>query len=148
MINLPKSIAKIEIKPSTIKPKTLDISVHMPIWKTLDKKDGKVYIKMPLFDVETYSISDSDEDIDTAIKEAMHCFFTAADKYGGGIHKQLQHMGWQIKNKRHIRFKTNRPIVKKRQPYMEQFNFDSKEPAIHSMMSTGTPTTLSLQYAS
>jgi hypothetical protein len=82
--------------------KLSSVKVIMPTWNELGE-DNKIYTKMPMLGgIVTYAINELDADI--AVKEAIHCFCVAADKFGMGLEKELESIGWNIvsKNDEHI----------------------------------------------
>lgn len=62
--------------------------------------DGTISIELPMFgDLRTYA--ENDEDMKVAIDEAIQLFRMASEKFGIGIKKELQMLGWskkQIRN--------------------------------------------------
>lgn len=84
-----KNVIKMEI---TRKGDALSsIKVFMPTWQ---KKgiDGKIYISLPVFGVETYAMDEIDAE--TAIKEAVACFCIMAESHGKGLENELELLGW------------------------------------------------------
>jgi hypothetical protein len=82
--------------------KLTSIKVIMPTWNELGE-DNKVYTKMPMLGgLVTYSLNELDSDL--AVKEAIQCFCSAAEKFGIGLEKELQSLGWKIvsENENHI----------------------------------------------
>ena len=67
------------------------ISVFMPIWNK-ESDFGNILVQLPLLAVET--IAKSEEDAEFAIEEALKCFCIAAERFGQGIEKELQALGW------------------------------------------------------
>jgi hypothetical protein len=73
------------------------ISVIMPIWsKLLD--DATISVDVPLFGLKTFV--KSEEDVDVAVEEAIKCFCIASEKFGQGIEKELQTIGWTFENEK------------------------------------------------
>jgi hypothetical protein len=83
--------ANIEIK-RTIN-KHVSISVSMPVWSKESEFDGNIIVKLPLLDIDT--IASNEQDAEIAIKEAIQSFCVAAEKFGEGIEKELQALGWK-----------------------------------------------------
>lgn len=69
------------------------ISVNMPIWNKLEF-DGTLSVSMPLFSLRTYALNEDDSQ--EAIKESLICFSIGAEKFGQGLEKELQTLGWEI----------------------------------------------------
>lgn len=82
--------ANIEI---TRTDKGISISVSMPVWTKESQFDNNVLVKLPLLDIDT--IAKNEEDAEVAIKEAIQSFCVAAEKFGQGIEKELQALGWK-----------------------------------------------------
>jgi hypothetical protein len=69
------------------------VKVIMPTWNEL-RDDNKTYCKIPLLGgLNTYAMNDNDAQI--AVKEAIHCFCIAAEKFGQGLENELIMLGWQ-----------------------------------------------------
>jgi len=72
--------------------KKLDaISVVMPIWNK-QSEQGDLMINLPLLGIET--IAKDERDAERAVEEAIISFCLVADKFGQGIEKELQVLGW------------------------------------------------------
>lgn len=84
------NIAKIQILKNG---DTIEVSTFMPIWQR-KSEDGQIYISIPLLGIET--ISNDEDDIDKFIKEALTCFCVIAEKYGKGLKKELEALGWNL----------------------------------------------------
>ena len=70
------------------------IKVIMPTWNELGE-DNKIYTKMPMLGgLITYAIDELDADI--AVREAIHCFCIASEKFGIGLENELMRIGWNI----------------------------------------------------
>ena len=73
------------------------ISVIMPIWnKLLD--DSTISVDVPLFGLKTFA--KNEEDVDVAVEEAIKCFCIASEKFGQGLEKELQTIGWTFENEK------------------------------------------------
>lgn len=83
--------ANIEIKRTA--NKHVSISVSMPVWSKESEFDGNILVKLPLLDIDT--IASNEQDAEIAIKEAIQSFCIAAEKFGEGIEKELQALGWK-----------------------------------------------------
>lgn len=81
--------ANIRISRSDSKHVTVDVS--MPIWSK-PSEHGHLVIKLPLIGIETIALDESDSD--RAIEEAITSFCIAADRFGQGVEKELQALGW------------------------------------------------------
>ena len=69
------------------------VAVLMPVWvKTTEY--GTLKISLPLLGLDTYA--KNEEDADNAIDEAIIAFCVMAKKYGQGVQKELQSLGWQL----------------------------------------------------
>jgi hypothetical protein len=69
------------------------VKVFMPVWQKLES-DGKLYIKIPVFGLETCALND-EKDVECAIEEAVMCFCIAAEECGLGLESELEFMGWE-----------------------------------------------------
>lgn len=67
------------------------IAVVMPIWNRRSEK-GNVLVNLPLLGIET--VAKDETDAERAIEEAIISFCLVADKFGQGIEKELQALGW------------------------------------------------------
>ncbi|MDZ4072986.1 MAG: hypothetical protein U1C70_14280 [Sediminibacterium sp.] len=74
--------------------KLASISVQMPIWSKQSEFDGNTIVKLPLLGIET--VAKNDDDAEIAIKEAIQSFCGVAEKFGEGIEKELQSLGWKL----------------------------------------------------
>lgn len=73
----------------------ISMSVCMPFW-VKDSQDPRFStIIIPLFGLKTYAEANNDEDIKTSIEEAVKCFTISAERFGQGIEKELQVLGWK-----------------------------------------------------
>ncbi len=73
--------------------KLVSISVSMPVWSKESEFDGNILVQLPLLDIDT--IAKDEQDAEIAIKEAIQSFCVAAEKFGEGIEKELQALGWK-----------------------------------------------------
>lgn len=80
------------IKITRNENKITSISVLMPIWNK-ESDHGNLLINIPLLGIET--IARHENDADKAIEEAIVSFCIVAEKFGQGIEKELQTLGWQ-----------------------------------------------------
>ena len=69
----------------------MSVSVSMPIW-TKQTDHCSIGISLPMLGIET--VAKNEEDTDKAIEEAIAAFCVVADKFGQGIVKELQSLGW------------------------------------------------------
>lgn len=67
------------------------VSVLMPVWNK-ESDHGNLLIRLPLLGIET--IAKNEADADKAIEEAIISFCTVAQKFGQGVEKELQSLGW------------------------------------------------------
>jgi hypothetical protein len=105
--------------------KLSEVKLIMPTWNRIGS-DNKVYINIPFFNIETFG--HNDEDADLAIEEAVKCFCLLAEEEGLGLDFELEFMGWEIQENSN---KIN-----------HIFNVTPNNPAIESMMRTGSQTAL------
>jgi hypothetical protein len=73
--------------------KLVSISVSMPIWSKESEFDNNILVHLPLLDIDT--IASDEKDAEFAIKEAIQSFCIASEKFGEGIEKELQALGWK-----------------------------------------------------
>lgn len=74
--------------------KLISLSVIMPTWK---QEDGhKFIVTIPLFAIKTSA--KNHDDADTAIEEALKSFCIQSEKFGQGIEKELESIGWKVKS--------------------------------------------------
>jgi hypothetical protein len=107
------------------------VKVIMPTWSRIGD-DGNIHIKMPLLgDIETFA--SNEEEAGTAVREAFQCFCLAAERFGKGLEKELENLGWE----RHIQQSKRKHFV--------SLNINSKNQAFNSMVNTGELIALSVQ---
>lgn len=73
--------------------KLFSIALQMPKWNKIGL-DGTITVKMPLFGLKTYATND--EDAETAAEEAIKSFCLMAEKFGEGLEKELELLGWTL----------------------------------------------------
>ena len=73
--------------------KLVSISVSMPVWSKESEFDGNIHVHLPLLDIDT--IASDEKDAEFAIKEAIQSFCIASEKFGEGLEKELQALGWK-----------------------------------------------------
>jgi hypothetical protein len=73
--------------------KLVSVSVSMPVWSKQSEFDGNIHVQLPLLDIDT--IANDEKDAEFAIKEAIQSFCIASEKFGEGIEKELQALGWK-----------------------------------------------------
>ena len=71
--------------------KISSISVFMPIWNK-QSDHGNLLVQLPLLGIET--IAKDEIDAEKAIEEAIASFCIVSEKFGQGIEKELQSLGW------------------------------------------------------
>lgn len=71
--------------------KLISISVFMPIWNK-QSDHGNLLVQIPLLGIET--IAKDENDAEKAIDEAIASFCIVAEKFGQGVEKELQALGW------------------------------------------------------
>jgi len=88
--------------------KIKSVKVIMPIWHSVCD-DNFIQVKVPLLgDMETFA--SNEDDIETAVKEAIQCFIMAAEDIGQGFEAELKQLGWKSeKNNSTLKVKTNIP---------------------------------------
>lgn len=84
--------------------KVIFISVAMPICVQRNNF-GNLSVQLPLLDFET--IASDGTDAKKAIKEAIVSFCIIAEKFGRGIEKELQELGWENEGEDNLVFKIN-----------------------------------------
>lgn len=85
------------IKITRIEDVLSSISLIMPTWK--HQEDTSLSVIIPLFGIKTFAKDLDDADI--AINEAIKCFCIASEKFGQGIEKELQTIGWSTVDNNH-----------------------------------------------
>ena len=85
--------ANIEIKRQNGKLKFAKIV--MPVWGK-PQDDGFIGVDIPFFGLKT--TVKSEEDIHTAVEEAVTLFCMNAEKFGKGLEAELKSLGWEINN--------------------------------------------------
>lgn len=71
--------------------KVASISVQMPIWSKVSDH-GNLLIDLPFLGIST--IAKNEEDSEKAIEEAIVSFCLISDKFGQGVEKELETLGW------------------------------------------------------
>lgn len=97
------------------------INVMVPIWAR-NGDNGKVYISIPFFGLETFG--HSNEDCDVAIEEAIKCFCLLVEQKGLGLEDELSFLGWEKVSENAI-------------SHNSIFNVEPKTTALKSLMQTG-----------
>lgn len=69
------------------------ISVSMPVWSKISSHDN-LLIKLPLLGIDT--IAKDEMDAEKAIEEAIISFCIVADRFGKGVERELEALGWKI----------------------------------------------------
>lgn len=83
--------------------KISSISVFMPIWNK-HSDHGNLLVQLPLLGIET--MAKDENDAEKAIDEAIVSFCIVSEKFGQGIEKELQALGWI-----HIHSETCEPVL-------------------------------------
>lgn len=73
--------------------KLVSISVSMPVWSKESEFDSNIHVQLPLLNIDT--IASDEKDAEFAIKEAIQSFCIASEKFGEGLEKELQSLGWK-----------------------------------------------------
>ncbi len=73
--------------------KLVSISDSMPVWSKESEFDENIHVQLPLLDIDT--IASDEKDAEFAIKEAIQSFCIASEKFGEGLEKELQALGWK-----------------------------------------------------
>ena len=73
--------------------KLVSISVSMPVWSKESEFNGNILVKLPLLNIDT--VARDEKDAEFAIKEAIQSFCIASEKFGEGVEKELQSLGWK-----------------------------------------------------
>lgn len=71
--------------------KITSVSVFMPIWNKMSDH-GNLLVQLPLLGIDT--IAKNEIDAEKAIEEAIASFCFVAEKFGQGLEKELQALGW------------------------------------------------------
>ena len=71
------------------------VSVIMPTWHKVEDGNSFTTVNIPLLGMKTFANTNNDSFV--AINEAIKCFCIASEKFGQGIVKELQTIGWSIK---------------------------------------------------
>jgi len=79
------------IKITRNRGKLISISVFMPIWNK-QSEYGNILVQIPLLGIDT--LANDEKDAEKAIDEAIASFCIVAEKFGLGIEKELQALGW------------------------------------------------------
>lgn len=116
-----------EIEINRKNKKIVSVKLVVPVWHRLGE-DGNIYASLPLFGIETYGKNEND--LDVAIKDALEGFFAVCDKFGNGLEKELEALGWK-QEKTH----TNVPV----------FSVHPKNEMYAGMMKTGLPMAMMIQ---
>jgi len=69
------------------------VSVEIPIWNK-PSKDGNIFVSIPFLGIET--IAANENDTEAAINEVICSFCIVSEKFGQGIEKELQELGWTL----------------------------------------------------
>jgi hypothetical protein len=123
----------ISMKISRIGGQLVGVSMIMPTWLE-ERENGSFSVKLPLLgDIQSYA--QGEEDVTIAVNEIVELFCLAAEKFGKGLEKELEMLGWEkvspkAKNKTValLRYKSN------------------NSPVFDSMAQTGMPTALSFDF--
>jgi len=81
------------IKITREKDKHVSVSVNMPIWNKRTE-DGNLKVMIPFLGIDT--IASNEADAESAVGEAICSFCIVSDKFGRGIEKELQELGWTL----------------------------------------------------
>jgi len=72
--------------------RVISVSVNIPVWNK-ESEQGNLLVQIPLLGIET--IAKNEEDAETAIKELIASFCIASDRFGQGLEKELEALGWE-----------------------------------------------------
>jgi len=97
--------------------KSMKISVVMPIWRK-QISENTLAINIPLFGLKTYV--KAEEETNSAVDEALKCFFIASQKYGSGIETELISLGWKPINNS-MEFMESSPVMEQIMETGEQY---------------------------
>ncbi|KAF0240178.1 MAG: hypothetical protein Q8K64_09065 [Sediminibacterium sp.] len=98
------------------------ISIIMPTWQKIEEDNDFITVNIPLFGLKT--ISNSQEDTITAIHEALKCFLISSNRFGQGVEKELQALGWVI-------------IEKDENKTLLSYSIESSDFVLEQIMETG-----------
>ena len=97
------------------------ISVFMPIWNKVSDH-GNLLVQIPLLGIDT--IAKDEMDAEKAIEEAIASFCIVAEKFGQGLEKELQALGWEA-----IDCETGEPLL--------GYNVSDTDAMLERLMQTG-----------
>lgn len=86
-------IASANIKISRHGDVLNSITLSMPIWSKVES-DESIELNIPLFGIKTFA--KDEEDIDSAVEEALKSFCIVAEKFGRGLETELGALGWEF----------------------------------------------------
>lgn len=102
------------------------VTVFIPVWHK-QEDSGAIGIGIPLFGLKTFAKNEND--IDIAIEECLKSFCILSEKFGQGLEKELEVLGWQ------------------REKQSTDLNFSVENPVFEQMMETGEPFVHQLEIA-
>lgn len=71
--------------------KLISVSVNMPIWSRVSEH-GNWIVDIPMLMIDT--ISNDEKDAEIAVEEAIISFCHVAEKFGQGVERELEVLGW------------------------------------------------------
>jgi hypothetical protein len=101
--------------------KLTSISIFMPIWNKRSDH-GNLLVQLPLLGIDT--IAKNEIDAEKAIEEAIASFCFVAEKFGEGLEKELQALGWVA-----INGETGEPLL--------GYNVSDADAMLERLMQTG-----------
>lgn len=102
--------------------KLSSISVIMPTWHKIEDDNEFVTVNIPLFGLKTFAKNDDDTIV--AINEALKCFCISSERFGQGIEKELQVLGWTF-----VKTEGNRTLL--------NYSIESNNFVFEQIMETG-----------
>jgi hypothetical protein len=109
-MNLPIKEIVATIKETPVDKFKSNFTVQLPIFVAV-QDCGKCLITLPALGGITIS-AENKEDVENVSRIAIQGFFDIAQKFGKGLKKELELLGWQLKASRNFKYKT---VVKRSQ---------------------------------
>lgn len=108
--------------------KLQSVKMSMPFWK--HSNNGIDQIKLPLISLNTYGLSNNEEDLSKALNESIRVFCKASEEFGLGLESELEIAGWN-----RVNVSSNTSI----------FQLDFKMAVLDDVMDTGCETVLEFE---
>lgn len=72
------------------------VSVFMPTWNKVEDENPFTTVHIPLLGLKTIASTNSTNDAFSAINETIKGFCILSEKFGQGIEKELEVLGWTV----------------------------------------------------